>query len=1026
MTAAGHDSARAPAININNNQGEEAGAELKSISTQAHQNNSLSSTERRPESTSSSITRAGTSSLTPESGSGNLQSRDVTNLQQSVTQRKSPRGTTQERSRWTTLKIFSSNSTSESLSGPVIPVRSAEDTTHKTTHGSFSQPSEPTYSFSLFLSHSPDHSNTKDDSSEVHFADQASSSSTITSSERPGQTLQTFPSRFYTTSGLMQSSDKSQQRSSSGEVSAFHIETEGAGHSKLLPESTTGLITRAGTASFTSQSDSVNLLSHDVTNLQQPVTQRKSPSGTAQERSRWTTLFSSNSKSVSLSGPVKPVRSAEDTTHKTTHGSYSNTIHNNTKDDMLVGSEQISDQTRSLQHFPHRFYTTSGLKPSPDKSQQRSSSGEVSAFILKSEGAGHSEPLTSEVQTYAGNSRSSQEPTAHTLYPESLHRNTAESSVSPLFNGNEGSTVIRDATFYMKGEFTAELPTLMTTEGVFTLNKGSPAPFPASPETINAELGRLISLSLKDDVKVTGPSSSRSEITTTPRTNSSPHARVSSNKSKFHFDRQTAVHSTASSAATTSSSDRQNSIEAASAIFSSGTKLMAPYTKWNATEPGPFHSGAFHSENTSSGFDRGDSNSPADGPSYEQPNLEVGQERNAHILNSTDPTVVSSDFYSVHPAVGGYPSPTHVKGASDYKEQSMNFSPAHLRFVSVKQRGTAAPPAGGSDTSRPLSHITTDSETSSPAALAFVYKNSPPVAEDTTFTLPNSPAHTTDTVNISDSKLTGLTSQRDLMLSSSSSESSSPSLSGTTESQVSSFNVKLTTSMSSKASSLMSPSTMASSTLSSTNMILSATPSMFPGTASSPITTSSSLIFLPQHVTDPFVVLTEAAGTDELNAGTSRAVALTFLKEKEAGLSPSQSDRITLSPAPTEMSSQVLALTPPLDTTTASLQLTTTAAASTTGTQYSPTTSTPSLRVTAGTTESTAITTQQPAAVTRRTTTTTTVRTQTRRTFTPLVPRTSPPRGATPTFISPFTTTTEAPPQQCNITERMWVKTGNK
>ena len=344
----------------------------------------------------------------------------------------------------------------------------------------FLSSTEATYSFSLFLSHSPDHSNTKDDSSEVHFADQASSSSTITSSERPGQTLQTFPSRFYTTSGLMQSSDESQQRSSSGEVSAFHIETEGAGHSKLLPESTTGLITRAATTSFTSQSDSVNLLSHDVTNLQQSVTQRKSPSGTAQERSRWTTLkiFSSNSPntvaSVSLSGPVIPVRSAEDTTHETTHGSFSHTIHNNTKDDTLVGSEvnltdQIFDQTRSLQHFPHRFDTTSGLMPSPDKSQQRSSSGEVSAFILKSEGAGHSEPLTSEVQTYAGTSKSSQEPTAHTLYPESLHRNTAESSVSPLFNGNEGSTVIRDATFYMKAEFTAELSTLMTTEGVFTV-----------------------------------------------------------------------------------------------------------------------------------------------------------------------------------------------------------------------------------------------------------------------------------------------------------------------------------------------------------------------------------------------------------------------------------------------------------------------------------------------------------------------------------------------------------------------------
>lgn len=46
-----------------------------------------------------------------------------------------------------------------------------------------------------------------------------------------------------------------------------------------------------------------------------------------------------------------------------------------------------------------------------------------------------------------------------------------------------------------------------------------------------------------------------------------------------------------------------------------------------------------------------------------------------------------------------------------------------------------------------------------------------------------------------------------------------------------------------------------------------------------------------------------------------------------------------------------------------------------------------------------------------------------RRTFTPPVPRTAPPRWATTVFVSPFTTTTESPPQQCNITERMWVKT---
>ncbi|XP_033483240.2 UPF0606 protein KIAA1549L [Epinephelus lanceolatus] len=162
------------------------------------------------------------------------------------------------------------------------------------------------------------------------------------------------------------------------------------------------------------------------------------------------------------------------------------------------------------------------------------------------------------------------------------------------------------------------------------------------------------------------------------------------------------------------------------------------------------------------------------------------------------------------------------------------------------------------------------------------------------------------------------------------------------------------------------------------------------------------------------------AGTDELTAGTSRADALTFPKEKAASLAPSQSARITLSAGPTERTSQVSPLPPGQDTPTDSVQLPTTTVAPTT-------TIMPSLRFSTATTPSaatTTTTTTQPAPVTRRTTTTTTVRIQTnRRTFTPPVPRTSPPRGATTIFISPFTTTTEAPPQQCNITERLWVKT---
>ncbi|XP_037304182.2 UPF0606 protein KIAA1549L isoform X1 [Pungitius pungitius] len=163
------------------------------------------------------------------------------------------------------------------------------------------------------------------------------------------------------------------------------------------------------------------------------------------------------------------------------------------------------------------------------------------------------------------------------------------------------------------------------------------------------------------------------------------------------------------------------------------------------------------------------------------------------------------------------------------------------------------------------------------------------------------------------------------------------------------------------------------------------------------------------------ILASSEAGTDELTAGTTRAVVHTFPKEKASGLAPSQSVRIALSAGPTERTSQV---SPLQETLTDSVQPATTTAASTTAS------TTPSLRVTGGVTTSTTTTTTtttktQPSPVTRRTTTTTTTRTLTsRRIFTPPFPR-----ETTGVFVSPFTTTTEAPPQQCNITERLWVKT---
>lgn len=895
------------------------------------------------------------------------------------------------------------------------------------------------------------------------------------------------------------------------------------------PESTTGSIlssiTRAGTTSSTSESDSLHLPSNGVINIREFVTQTGSPKGITQEPRGWTMpkmLFSSNSRTVSLSGSALPVRLAKDMTYKTMYESLSHPTrstyllplflshspnHNNTYNNtgLSVNSElnfadqvkvplssQITPsqrpfQTRSLLPFPHKFYSTSGLTPPPNISQQTVSSAELSAYMIKSERAVDSTPSAFEVETSAGNSKTSPASDVLMAYgvkpAESFHGNAAKSSVSPLFNGNEESALIRHSAFYKQGvpsgQFTTLFTSFMTTKDFLMLNKGSegsgkgsPTEIPFSPGTFDATLQSLKSFSRKDDVTLVGhyeqsSPSSWSEIIITPRTNSQgPFTSVRSDKSNFYLGRQTTIPPTASSAATTSSSDGQNSSDTFSAIFSFGTKLMAPYTKWKTTKPVPFQSTASELENTFIGFDRANSNLQADGPSYEHPKLEDGQEHNAHILNSADPTVVASDPYSLYPTVGEQPSFAYVQGTSGDNEQSLNLSPANLRSavaVNVRQGATvntAAPSAWGSGGFLPLAHTTTDSVTSSqasPVALVYKGKNSPPLADvdslespfDTAVTLSNNHALNfsgTDTINnTTDLKLRGLTLPTELVpsssssfhSSSSSSETSPPSYSSIKASQLSSLHTKPPTSMSSKASSSLSSS---SSTLHSAGMILSIKPTMYRGTASSPVSVKAAPATFPssspglilsidsnrsEEVTETFVVLTET-GTDELTAGTSRAVALTFPKEKVASLAPSQSVRITLSAGPTERTSQVSPLPPRQDTTTASVKLTTATVASTTKTR-NPTTTTSSLRVTTGTTQSAATTAPQPAPVTRRTTTTTTVRTQTsRRTFTPPVPRTSPPRGATTIFISPFTTTTEAPPQQCNITERLWVKTGKQ
>lgn len=263
----------------------------------------------------------------------------------------------------------------------------------------------------------------------------------------------------------------------------------------------------------------------------------------------------------------------------------------------------------------------------------------------------------------------------------------------------------------------------MTTKDILMLNRGSESSGRGSPTaisspvTLDVTLGHLKSISHKDDMTVMSHHEKvfhfLSEIFPTLKTATSSHtqgpvASITSDKSNFYLDKLTAMPSTAFSAAvSTSSSDGQSRTETVSTIFSFGTELMAAYKKWEDTKPVPAQSSAFDSENTSTGFERAKSNLQADGPSYEHPKLESGQEHNVHRLNSTDPTV-DSDLFSLYPTAGEYPSLAYVKGASDYKEQSTDLSAADVKSCV----NTAAPPDWGSATFLPPSHMTTDTATS--------------------------------------------------------------------------------------------------------------------------------------------------------------------------------------------------------------------------------------------------------------------------------------------------------------------------
>lgn len=876
------------------------------------------------------------------------------------------------------------------------------------------------------------------------------------------------------------------------------------------PESTTGSIlssiTRTGKISSRSESDPLHLQGDRFINIQEFVSQTESPKGVTQEPTGGfiaKMTFPSNSRSAYLSGSVLPVQLA---THKTMYQSLSHPTqpthlspwflsrssnHNNTDHDtgLSANSEvKFADQTKtssqmtsSQRPFQHkstlrflRFFTTSGPPPPTSKSHQTATSAKISAHIIKSERVSYG-ISSSLVETVGGNSDTSPASDIHVTHgkkpPESFHRNAAKVSVSPPFDQNEESTTIRDTAFNNEGvptgKFMTQFLSFVPKKDFSVLNrdsessvKGSPTEIPSSPLPSDAALETLKSPSHEDDVTLMGhyeqtTPSSWSEIILTRRRNSTPRplgslTSVRSDKSNFYLGIKTTIPSTASSAVTTSSSDGLNSSGTFSAIFSFGTNIMAPYTKWKTTKPVSFQGTASELESTSIGFDRAKSNLQADGTSYEHPKLDGGQEHNVRVLNLTDPTEVANELYSIHPSIGEHSFFTYVKRTSGDKKQGLLLSPVNPRSavaVSVQQGAavnTAAPPPRGSDGFLPFSHITTDSVTSSQVTSpAFVYKSehSAPLADvdslNTAVTLISNPALSFSDSNIihttTDLKLRGLDIPTELLPSSSLFHSSPSSLETSPPSY---SNIKASISMSSKAS---SPSLSTSSSPLHFGTTSSIKPTIHPSAASPsvsqkalPATFSSSspnLTFLVHldEVIETSVVLTEM-GTDEFTAGTSRADALNVPKEKVASLAPSQSVRITLSAGATERTSQVSPLPPRQDTTTASDKLTTTTVASTTKT-INPTTTSPSPSVITGTTQSTTTsTTLQPTPVTRRTTPTTTIRTHTgRRTFTPPVPRTSPPRGGTSIYVSPFTTTTtEAPPQQCNITERLWVKTGKQ
>lgn len=123
------------------------------------------------------------------------------------------------------------------------------------------------------------------------------------------------------------------------------------------------------------------------------------------------------------------------------------------------------------------------------------------------------------------------------------------------------------------------------------------------------------------------------------------------------------VPSFASSAASKATVDGEKSSAAFRAIFSFGTGVIAPHTKWRPIKAPFFKSAASELEAKSIGFDGTNSYSRADGPSYNHSGLAGRQERNVDVFDSREATVTADDPYSLCPAVGEHPPLTSDEGS---------------------------------------------------------------------------------------------------------------------------------------------------------------------------------------------------------------------------------------------------------------------------------------------------------------------------------------------------------------------------